>query len=73
MGDQRPCVGKRQMEEFLRGLTALGIRKAVVTTGDRAFFEAAQRMYLACGSCETRRFRKYEQFQWQSIECEKEL
>jgi GNAT superfamily N-acetyltransferase len=65
--------GKRQMEEILRRLTALNIRKAVVTTGEHAFFATAQRMYLSCGFHQTRRFRKYEQFQWQVIEYVKEL
>ncbi|MDY7010512.1 MAG: GNAT family N-acetyltransferase, partial [Planctomycetota bacterium] len=63
--------GKQQMEEILRRLTVLEIRKAVVTTGEHSFFEAAQQMYAACGFYETRRFRKYEQFQWQVIEYEK--
>ena len=65
--------GKQQLEEILRRMAALGIRKAVVTTGEHLFFEPAQRMYLSCGFHETRRFRKYEQFQWQVIEYEKEL
>ena len=65
--------GKQQMEELLRRLTALHIRKAVVTTGDHSFFEAAQQMYIACGFREIRRFRKYDQFQWQVIEYEKDL
>ncbi len=65
--------GKQQMEEILRRLAALGIRKAIVTTGEVAFFEAAQWMYLSCGFHETRRFRKYEKFPWQVIEYVKEL
>lgn len=65
--------GKQQMEEILRRLTALEIRKAVVTTGDHSFFEAAQQMYMACGFREIRRFQKYDQFQWQVIEYQKEL
>jgi len=66
-------VGKRQLEEILRRLAALGIRKAVVTTGDLAFFAPAQRMYLACGFNETRRFQKHEQFEWQVIEYQRDL
>lgn len=65
--------GKQQMEEILRRLTALQVRKAVVTTGEHAFFAPAQRMYLACGFHETWRVRKYDQFQWPVIEYEKEL
>ncbi len=65
--------GKQQLQEILWRLQALGIRKAVVTTGEHAFFAPAQRMYLSCGFHETRRFQKYEQFQWQVIEYEKEL
>lgn len=65
--------GRRQLEEILRRLQQRGIRKAVVTTGDCPFFAAAQRMYLASGFVEKRRFRKYDIFEWQVIELVKEF
>ncbi|MBN1553369.1 MAG: GNAT family N-acetyltransferase [Phycisphaerae bacterium] len=70
----RGCgFGRRQLEEILRRLAECGIQKAVVTTGDHPFFAAAQRMYQACGFHETRRFQKYDLFDWQVIEFMKEL
>lgn len=41
--------GRRQIEEILRRLRALGIKTAVVTTGVQDFFLPARRMYEACG------------------------
>jgi GNAT superfamily N-acetyltransferase len=65
--------GRAQLEEILRRIRQRGIGKAVVTTGDHPFFTAAQRMYLACGFVETRRFQKYDIFDWPVIELVKEF
>ena len=44
----RGC-GKQQIQEVLRRLRAMGMRKARVTTNDHPFFIPAQRMYVSCG------------------------
>jgi len=49
--------GRRQLEEILRRLRALGIKTAVVTTGAQDFFLPARRMYEACGFVQSRRFQ----------------
>lgn len=41
--------GRRQLAEILRRLKALGVRTAVVTTGEQDFFLPARMMYEACG------------------------
>ncbi len=65
--------GKRQVEEILRRMQSLGIRKAVVTTGNHSFFLPAQKMYLACGFREARRFEQEQDRQFPAIEYHREL
>jgi GNAT superfamily N-acetyltransferase len=48
--------GKAQIQEIVRRMRALGIRNAVVTTGESRLFAPAQRMYELCGFRETRRY-----------------
>jgi len=48
-------LGKAQVEEILRRMRCLGIRRARVSTGGHPFFAPARRMYLACGFREARR------------------
>ena len=45
--------GKNQIDEILRRLSRLGVRKAAVSTGDHPFFLPARKMYEACGFRET--------------------
>ena len=47
--------GKQQIQEILRRLRRLGIKRAKATTNDDRFFVPAQRMYTACGFREIRR------------------
>lgn len=50
--------GRQQIQEIIRRLRAMGIRKACASTGEHAFFTPARRMYVACGFRETcRRLR----------------
>jgi len=65
--------GRQQIEEMLRRLEALGFTKARVTTGDHPGFIAAQKMYLACGFHEIRRFSDKTDTSWRMVEFEKEL
>ena len=46
---RRRGYGSRQIEETLGRMRQRGIGKAIVRTGEHAFFAAAQRMYLRCG------------------------
>ncbi len=48
--------GKMQMIEILGRFRVRGFGKAVVTTGEAAFFEPARRMYRSCGFKEIGRF-----------------
>jgi len=48
--------GKQQINEILKRFRKMNFKKAVVTTNEHKFFYPAQRMYLACGFRETRRF-----------------
>ncbi len=65
--------GRRQLEELLRRLRELDIRRAVATTGEHPFFAPAQRMYLRCGFRETRRYDRGADSPFRVIECEKDL
>ena len=65
--------GRQQIEEMLRRLEALGFTKARVTTGDHPGFIPAQKMYLACGFHEIRRFSDKTDTSWRMVEFEKEL
>ena len=70
---RRQGFGKRQIEEVLARLRALRIRKATVTTGEPEFFLASQRMYLACGFHEKRRFQRDDNPAFRLVEYQKEL
>jgi hypothetical protein len=65
--------GKRQIKEMLGRLKALKFSKARVTTGDHPGFISAQRMYLMCGFCETRRYSDRTDTNWRMVEFEKDL
>ena len=62
--------GKDQIIETLRRLEVRSIRKAVVSTGVHPFFLPAQRMYLACGFQETRRYPGHPELGSQIVEYE---
>ena len=70
---RRQGYGRRQIEEILRRLREMRVRKAIVTTGEHAFFLPGQRMYLACGFGETRRFEREDVSAFGMIEYEREL
>ncbi len=48
--------GKQQILEILNRLRKLGIQRAIVSTSEHPFFLAAQKMYLACGFEESKRY-----------------
>lgn len=48
--------GKQQINEILKRFRNMNFRKAIVSTNEYEFFYPAQRMYLACGFSEKRRF-----------------
>jgi GNAT superfamily N-acetyltransferase len=60
--------GKHQIRETLRRLKMRSIRKAIVSTTEHPFFIPAQRMYLACGFQETKRYPGEPQLGYQNIE-----
>ena len=47
--------GRQQVNEILRRMAGLEIKRAEVSTGYHPFFFPARRMYAACGFTETRR------------------
>jgi GNAT superfamily N-acetyltransferase len=63
--------GVRQMEELLARAQANGFTRAIVSTGDHLAFLPAQRMYLATGFHETRRFTIEDG--WRMVEYEQTL
>ena len=67
---QRRGFGGRQVAEILRRLKEKGFRKVTVTTSDHPFFVPAQKMYLACGFREVRRFKEAPGSECQTIEYE---
>lgn len=72
-GFRRNGHGRRQIEEMLIRLGDLGFTQARVTTGDHPGFIAAQKMYLACGFHEVRRFSDKTDPSWRIVEFEKKL
>lgn len=52
---QNRGYGRAQVNEILRRMAGLGIKRAEVSTGDHPFFLPARRMYAACGFTEVRR------------------
>ena len=53
---QRQGFGTQQLAEIIRRLRERGFHTITVTTSDHPFFVPAQKMYLACGFRELRRF-----------------
>ena len=53
---QRQRFGRQQVAEILLRLRERGFHRVTVTTSDHPFFVPAQKMYLACGFRELRRF-----------------
>ena len=70
---RRQGLGTRQIAEVLTRLRALKISKATVTTGEHEFFLASQRMYLACGFQEKRRFERDDKLAFRLIEYQRPL
>jgi GNAT superfamily N-acetyltransferase len=68
---RRRGFGRQQIGEILHRLQGLRIQKVVVTTSDHPFFVPAQKMYLACGFKESRRF--YESLDSESLTIEYQL
>jgi GNAT superfamily N-acetyltransferase len=66
-------LGKRQIQEILRRFRMFGIKAAKASTGDHSFFIPAQRMYVACGFREVRRFTRGSDPGQKLIEYEKNL
>jgi GNAT superfamily N-acetyltransferase len=62
--------GRLQILETLRRLRIRSILKAIVSTSEHPFFISAQRMYLACGFQETKRYPGEPQHGYQIIEYE---
>lgn len=65
--------GKMQIEEILRRLRQMGIKRAVVTTSEHPCFIPAQRTYLACGFKETKRYKTARDPRYNSIDYEIQL
>ncbi len=65
--------GKAQIEEIIKRLKEQGFKKAFVTTGEHPFFESADKMYLACGFKETRRYNEGRDPRYGSIDYKIEL
>lgn len=65
--------GTQQILEIVGRFQEIKLVKAVVTTGDHAFFVPAQKMYLACGFTETRRYAGGPDPRYQLIEYERAL
>ncbi|MGD0038353.1 MAG: GNAT family N-acetyltransferase [Bacteroidota bacterium] len=62
--------GKHQIQETLLRLQMRSIRKVIVSTSEHPFFIPAQRMYLACGFQETKRYSEIPPIGYQIIEYE---
>jgi len=52
---RRRGYGRQQINEILRRMAGLGIKRAEVSTAGHPFFLPARRMYAACGFTEVRR------------------
>jgi len=62
--------GKYQIQETIRRLKMRSIKNAIVSTCEHPFFIPAQKMYLACGFQETKRYSGEPQLGYQIIEYE---
>ena len=65
--------GKQQINEILKRFREMNFKKAIVATNEYEFFYPAQRMYLACGFSEKRRFFDGENKDYVMIEYERVL
>ena len=65
---QRSGFGSRQIAEILRRLRERGFHRVTVTTSDHPFFAPAQKLYVACGFREGRRFNEAPDSECQTIE-----
>ncbi|MEW5802056.1 MAG: GNAT family N-acetyltransferase [bacterium] len=65
--------GKQQINEILRRFREMNFEKVMVSTNEHEFFYPAQRMYLACGFSEKRRFHGGENRDYVMIEYERML
>jgi predicted acetyltransferase len=65
--------GTQQIKEILRRFREMKFHKAIVTTGDHSFYEPAQKMYLACGFKETKRYNDGREPRYGSIDYQIEL
>jgi GNAT superfamily N-acetyltransferase len=65
--------GTAQIKEILRRLETDGFKKVIVRTSEHPFFESAQKMYLACGFREIKRYETGDQSGYGTIEYEIEL
>ena len=65
--------GKAQIKEIFRRLKEAGFEKAFVRTGEHPFFAKAQKMYVACGFRESKRYPIGDQPGYGTIDYEIEL
>jgi GNAT superfamily N-acetyltransferase len=65
--------GKQQIDELVLRLKALAIRRVEVTTSEHPFFLPAQRMYLACGFHERRRYAGGPDPRYRIIEFDRDI
>lgn len=65
--------GQQQIHEILKRFRKMNFQKAIVSTNEHEFFYPAQRMYLACGFKEMRRFHGGEIRDYVMIEYEREF
>jgi len=70
---RRNGYGKQQINEILKRFREMNFKKAIVSTNEHEFFYPAQRMYLACGFREKRRFWGGENKGYVMIEYERVL
>jgi GNAT superfamily N-acetyltransferase len=65
--------GKTQIKEIIKRMKEKGFKKVIVTTGEHPFFESTDKMYLACGFTETRRYIEGRDPRYGSIDYELKL
>ncbi|MHC4636776.1 MAG: GNAT family N-acetyltransferase [Planctomycetota bacterium] len=65
--------GKTQIKEILKRLQYQRFKKVIVTTGEHPFFDPADKMYLACGFIEIRRYNEGRDTRYGSIDYEIKL
>ncbi len=65
--------GKAQIKEVFKRLKEQRFKKIIVTTGEHPFFESADKMYLACGFKEIRRYNQGRDPRYGTIDYELKL